>query len=175
MLVTSIFSFFHYVFTSLKQKSHHLWHLHCNLQSVFNLDTLKLLLFCKDLTLYYRMTTFDSPGEKKTENMVWKGAKGENAGYKHFLLFLCYNNVFYPMKGKFNVLTHSHTVTHFDAHGKQAFWKHCGKGEIACLEQFLLFPQCFLPFWKTFFHFCQIWNCRLQTLSIWKSLKFVVW
>ena len=49
-----------------------------------------------------------------------------------------------------------------------------GKGEIACYEQFLLFPQCFLPFWRTFYHFHQICNCRLQTLSIRKSLKFVV-
>ena len=50
-----------------------------------------------------------------------------------------------------------------------------GKGEIARNEQFLLFPQCFLPIWITFCHFRQIWNCRLQTLSVWKSLKFVVW
>ena len=50
-------------------------------------------------------------------------------------------------------------------------------------EQFLLF-QCFLPVWRTFCHFHQIlngyqfWlisNCCLQTLSVWKSLKFVVW
>ena len=50
-----------------------------------------------------------------------------------------------------------------------------GKGEIARNEQFLLFPQCFLPVWRTFFHNHQIWNCRLLTLTIWKSLKFVVW
>ena len=50
-----------------------------------------------------------------------------------------------------------------------------GKGEIARNEQFLIFPRCFLPFWRTFCQFHQIWNCRLQTLSIWKSLKFVVW
>ena len=30
------------------------------------------------------------------------------------------------------------------------------KGEIACHEQFLLFPQCFLPIWRTFCHFYQI-------------------
>ena len=29
------------------------------------------------------------------------------------------------------------------------------KGEIARNEQFLLFPQCFLPFRRTFFHFHQ--------------------
>ena len=27
----------------------------------------------------------------------------------------------------------------------------------------------------TFRHFHYIWNCRLQTLSVWKSLKFVIW
>ena len=72
-------------------------------------------------------------------------------------------------------LTYSHTMTPFDATGKQAFRKHCGQRRIACNEQFLLFPQCFLPVWITFCHFHQIWNCRLQSLSVWKSLKFVVW
>ena len=42
-------------------------------------------------------------------------------------------------------------------------------------EQVLLFPQCFLPVSITFCHFHQIRNSRLQTLSAWKSLKFVVW
>ena len=55
------------------------------------------------------------------------------------------------------------------------FWKHCWKREIARNEQFLLFPQCLLSVWRTFCHFHQVWNCRLQTLSIWKSLKFVGW
>ena len=50
-----------------------------------------------------------------------------------------------------------------------------GKGEIARCEQFLIFPQCFLLICRTFCHFRQISNCRLQTLSVWKSLKFVVW
>ena len=31
-----------------------------------------------------------------------------------------------------------------------------GKEEIARDEQFLLFLQCFLPSWRTFFHFHQI-------------------
>ena len=39
--------------------------------------------------------------------------------------------------------------------------KTLGKGEIAHNEQFLLFPQCFLPIWIAFCHFRQIWNCRL--------------
>ena len=50
-----------------------------------------------------------------------------------------------------------------------------GKGEIAHNEQFPLFPQCFLPDWISFCHFHQIWNCHLQSLSVWKSLKFVIW
>ena len=49
------------------------------------------------------------------------------------------------------------------------------KGEIARYEQFLLFPQCFLPFWRLCCHFHRILNCRLQTLSVWMSLKFVIW
>ena len=35
--------------------------------------------------------------------------------------------------------------------------------------------QWFLPTSRTFCHFYQIWNCRLQTLLVWKSLKLVVW
>ena len=50
-----------------------------------------------------------------------------------------------------------------------------GKGEIARHEQFLLFPQCFLYFQRALRYFHQNQNCRLQTLSVWKSLKFVVW
>ena len=52
------------------------------------------------------------------------------------------------------------------------FGNTAGKEEIACNEPFLLFPQCFLPFWSTFFHFHQIWNCRL---SVWERLKYVIW
>ena len=50
-----------------------------------------------------------------------------------------------------------------------------GKGEIACNEQFLLFPQCFLPFWRTFCHFCLTKYCHLQALSIWKGLNIAIW
>ena len=41
--------------------------------------------------------------------------------------------------------------------------------------EFLLFPQCFLPFRRTFRYFHQILNCQLQLLSFSKSLKFVNW
>ena len=49
------------------------------------------------------------------------------------------------------------------------------KGEIAHNKQFLHFPQCFLLVWRTFYHFHQISNCRLRTLSALKSVKFVIW
>ena len=49
------------------------------------------------------------------------------------------------------------------------------KGEIARNEQFLHLPQCFLPIWITFCHFRQIWNCCLQILLVWKSVKCCVW
>ena len=50
-----------------------------------------------------------------------------------------------------------------------------GKGEIARNEQFFLFPQCFLPFWRPLCLFHLIKDFRLQNLSVWMSLKFVVW
>ena len=56
---------------------------------------------------------------------------------------------------------------------RQSFENAVGTGEIARNEQFLPFPPCFLPFWRTFCHFHQIKNCHLQTLSVWKSLEFV--
>ena len=51
-------------------------------------------------------------------------------------------------------------------------WK---KEKLLANEQFLLYPQCFLPSRRTVCHFCRIWNCCLQMLSVLKSLKFVVW
>ena len=57
----------------------------------------------------------------------------------------------------------------------KTFENTVGKGEIARYKQFLLFPQCFLPILRTFCHFHRIWYCHLQTFSVWKSLKFVVW
>ena len=51
--------------------------------------------------------------------------------------------------------------------------KTLGKEEIN--EQFLLFPECFLSILRAFCYFYEIRNCCLQTLSIRKSLEFVVW
>ena len=57
---------------------------------------------------------------------------------------------------RFKALTHSHTMTPFDALGNKPFENTVGKEEIAHNKQFLLFPQCFPPVWITFCHFRQI-------------------
>ena len=69
-------------------------------------------------------------------------------------------------------LTRSHTMTPFDASGKEAFENIVGKEENAGNQHFLLFPQCFLLSHKEKSSFWQHLNCRLQMLSIWTSLKF---
>ena len=56
----------------------------------------------------------------------------------------------------------------------KSFENTVGKGEIACREQFLFFPQCFVPFLRTFCHIQQIQNYRIQIVSFWNSLNFVV-
>ena len=77
---------------------------------------------------------------------------------------------------KQGVLTRSQTSPVFLCVGSTSLLKNTvGKGEIARNEQFLLFPQCFLPFWKTLCHFHRIRNCHQYTLSVWKGLKFIVW
>ena len=60
-------------------------------------------------------------------------------------------------------------MTPFDAPVEKPFENTVGKGEIARKEQFLLFPQCFLPVWITFSLFHEIQNCRLQSLNLEKS------
>ena len=58
----------------------------------------------------------------------------------------------------------------------KSFENTVGKGEIARNEQFLLSPQYFSTHLENFLpFFIKEKNCRLQTLSVWKSLKFVVW
>ena len=54
------------------------------------------------------------------------------------------------------------------------FENTAGKGEIAPNEQFHLFPQCFLPFWRTFRHFNQLEFviCRLSQFERVKNLLF---
>ena len=46
-----------------------------------------------------------------------------------------------------------------------SFENTVGKGEIARNEQILLFLQCFIPFWRTFYQFHQVWNCCYLSLD----------
>ena len=46
-------------------------------------------------------------------------------------------------------LTVSQTNPDFMCLQYKSFGNTVGKGEIACNKQFLLFPQCFLPVWRT--------------------------
>ena len=71
-------------------------------------------------------------------------------------MYLDMATAIYNIDHQSRALTHSHTMTPFDASGKKPFENAVGKGEIAHNEQFLLFPQCFLPVWITFFYFRQI-------------------
>ena len=71
-------------------------------------------------------------------------------------------------------LTLSQTSPCFSCLQYKSFVNTVRKGEIANYEQFLLFPQCFLPFWRTFCHFPQIQNCHLHSRRAWKGLKFVM-
>ena len=113
----------------------------------------------------------------KVENIA---GRGENTGYKHFLLFpQCFQEYY------FGVVKSRDYVVMSEPFPKQALVFMClqyrsfentvGKGEIAHDVKFLLFPQCFQALERTFCHFHQIQNSPLQTLSVWKSLKFVVW
>ena len=64
-------------------------------------------------------------------------------------------------------LARSQTSPGFYVSAVQVFWKHCGKRR----REKAMWKRRNCPFC----HFHQIRNCRLQDLSVWKSLKFVVW
>ena len=49
------------------------------------------------------------------------------------------------------------------------------KKKLLVASNFFFFPPCFLPVLRAFCFFHQIWNYRLQTLSVWNDLTFVVW
>ena len=72
-------------------------------------------------------------------------------------------------------LTLPQTSPAFYVSGVYIVVKHWEKEEMARSEQFLIFSQCFLPFYRTLCHFHQIQNCRRQTLLVWKSPNFVFW
>ena len=71
-----------------------------------------------------------------------------------------------------NVLTHYHTMPHFQALKIHSCGKHCEKRRNCLLQAFVLFSQCFLPYIAIIFHFKCTLKCRLQFVSICTSQKF---
>ena len=57
----------------------------------------------------------------------------------------------------------------------EAFRKHSGKSRNCPKGTISSFPHSIYTLLENFLQFYQIWNCRLQTLTIWKSLKFLIW
>ena len=119
--------------------------------------------------------------------------KGENSGYQHFLLFSqCFQKPSFSRSLKVGIqefkhlkatiLTHFHTMLHFDAVDYIAVENIVRKGEIACNMQFLLFSQCFLPYLALIFHYSPFPNkpwflcvCSTSLLkTLWKKLKSLV-
>ena len=100
---------------------------------------------------------------------LWEKEKMLVSSIFSFFLNVCLKASF---SGSFNL---SQTRSGFYMSAEQIFENTEGKGETARNNQFLLFPQGFLPIWKTSCRFHEILNSHLQTLSVWKSLKFVIW
>ena len=66
----------------------------------------------------------------------------------------------------------SQTSPGFYMSGVQVFFfKFCGKKRNCSLRAISPFPSVFSPIWRSVCYFHQIWNCRLQTLSVWKRVK----
>ena len=74
-----------------------------------------------------------------------------------------------------NPLTLSHNKPWFLCVCRTSLLKTLWEKEKLLIEQFLLYLQCFLPFRRPFHHFHQTLSCHQQTLSLRKSLNFVVW
>ena len=74
-----------------------------------------------------------------------------------------------------SLLTLSQTSPGFYVAAVQVFRKHGGKRRNCLTEQSLLFPQCFLFIWMDLLPFSSNLKLSSATLSVWKSLKFVVW
>ena len=49
------------------------------------------------------------------------------------------------------------------------------KEKLLVMSNFSFSHSVFYPFGWLSVIFVKIWNCRLQTLSVWTGLKFVVW
>ena len=103
---------------------------------------------------------------KVFENIV---GKGENAGnqqffsFSHNVLFLICNR---NHLSKINPFPNNPWFLHvYSISLLKTPWE---KEKLLVTSNFT-FSQCFLPFWRTMCYFCHVWNCHMQTLSVWKS------
>ena len=64
-------------------------------------------------------------------------------------IFGCLSKIKYNNNSKFSSPIPKQALVFMCLHYK-SFENTVGKGEIALIEQFLPFPQCFLPVWRTF-------------------------
>ena len=69
------------------------------------------------------------------------------------------------------VLTHYHTMLHFDVLKMYSCGKHFEKRRNSLEQAISPFSQCFLPNMALIFHFKCTLKYRLQFVSIWPSLK----
>ena len=121
------------------------------------------------------------------ENTMGKGEIAHNEQFLHFLkCFLPFNPL--PNKKFFNwskLKTCADNKINVNKRLKPDMRREeniVGKGENAGNQHFLLFPQYFQNLSSSgslkvgiVCNFHQISNCHLQSLSVWKGLKFVVW
>ena len=91
---------------------------------------------------------------------------GNFSFFQCFLLFCTTYRHFYRIQNcRLLTLSLNESKSHcFTSLQYKPFDNNVGKGEIAHDEQFLRFPQCFLPFCITYRYFHRIQSCRLLTL-----------
>ena len=125
------------------------------------LDLSKLKAFVDDKMNVAKMMiyVFDT-----AENIV---GKGENIGYQHFLLFpQSFQKAFSSGVLKVGIVLPYNPFPDqpwFLCVHSTSFENTVGKGEIAHYEQFLLFPQCFLPILENFLPFSS--NLKLSSAN----------
>ena len=107
---------------------------------------------------------------EKEKSFIMSNFSFSHSVFKRLVLQTCHGKGLKVPQMMISILNLSQTSPGYYMSAVQVSWKHYGKR-----RKFLLFPECFSHVWRTFCHFQQIWNCRLQTLSFWKNLKFVVW
>ena len=128
------------------------------------LEWFKLKAFADDKRSMAKWWEKKVPKFESVENVL---GKEENAGYQHFLLFpKCFQR---PSTSR--------------SYKRWIVWQRAGminrtfraNGKTSITRSKISITRSKIPVWITFCRFHQNKNCRLQTLSVWKSLKFVVW